>query len=53
MRKFFSIALYLILVSPIIPIAFLCWLAEKLEDSRVLGAWESKARKFAQKITGA
>lgn len=52
MRKFLSITFYLVLVSPIIPIAFLCWLFEKLENSKVLDAWESWARKVGRKVQG-
>ena len=52
MRKPLSIALYLVLVSPIIPIALLCWLFEKLENSNVLNSWELRARKLARKVTG-
>lgn len=45
-------AVYLLLVSPIIPIALLCWLGEKLEGSRLLMQWEAGARRLAKKVTG-
>ena len=53
MHKLSAKAIYLVLVSPLLPIVFLCWLFEKLDSSRALGAWESWARKLAKKVTGA
>ena len=53
MHKLSTQVIYLVLVSPLIPIIFLHWLLEKMGSSRVLGAWESWARKLAKKVTGA
>ena len=52
MRKLSAKLFYFTLVSPIIPIAVLCWLSEKLENSPVLIAWESWARSLTKKVTG-
>lgn len=52
MRKKAAQAMYLLLVSPIIPIALLCWLGEKLEGSRLLTQWEAAARRLTRKVTG-
>lgn len=53
MRKLSAKLFYFTLVSPIIPIALLCWLFEKLENSEALSAWESWARSLTKKVTGA
>ncbi|UVX31213.1 hypothetical protein A1j_00017 [Klebsiella phage VLCpiA1j] len=53
MRTAFAKLFYFILVSPIIPVALLCWLFEKLENSKALSAWESWARSLTKKVTGA
>lgn len=52
MRNLSARVFYFALVSPIIPIAILCWLSEKLENSKALTAWESWARKLTKKVTG-
>ena len=52
MRTTAAMAIYLLLVSHIIPIALLCWLGEKLEGSRLLMQWEAGARRLTRKITG-
>lgn len=52
MRTAFAKLFYFILVSPIIPIALLCWLFEKLENSAALITWESWARNLTKKVTG-
>lgn len=52
MRTTAAMAIYLLLVSPIIPIALLCWLGERLEGSRLLIQWEAGARRLTRKITG-
>lgn len=52
MRTKAAKAMYLLLVSPIIPLAFLCWLGEKLEGSRMLTQWEAGARRLTKKVTG-
>lgn len=52
MRKLSAKLFYFTLVSPIIPIAILCWLFEKLENSKALSAWESWARSLTKKVTG-
>jgi hypothetical protein len=52
MRKLSARVFYFILVSPIIPVALLCWLFEKLENSKALSAWESWARSLTKKVTG-
>lgn len=52
MRTFYAKAIYFTLVAPLIPIACLCWLFEKLNDNKALVAWESWAHKLAKKVTG-
>lgn len=52
MRKVSARVLYFALVSPIVPIAILCWVFERLENSKTLAAWESWARKLTKKVTG-
>ena len=52
MRTAFTKLFYFTLISPLIPIAALCWLSEKLENSSVLIAWESWARSLTKKVTG-
>ena len=52
MRTTFAKLFYFTLISPLIPIAFLCWMFEKLENSKVLNVWELRARKLARKVTG-
>lgn len=52
MRKLSAKLFYFTLVSPIIPIAILCWLFDKLENSKALSAWESWARSLTKKVTG-
>lgn len=52
MRNFFAKSFYFLLVAPIVPVAILCWVFEKAENSRALIAWESWARKLTKKVTG-
>lgn len=52
MRTAFAKLFYFTLISPLIPIACLCWLFEKLYDSKTLCAWESWARSLTKKVTG-
>lgn len=52
MRNFFAKSFYLLLVAPLIPVAILCWVFEKVENSKALAAWESWARKLTKKVTG-
>lgn len=52
MRTAFAKLFYFTLISPLVPIAFLCWLFEKLNDSKTLCAWESWARSLTKKVTG-
>ena len=53
MRNTFARVFYLLLVSPLIPIAILYWVLERLSNSKTLTAWESWASKLAKKVTGA
>lgn len=48
MRNVFAKVFYLLLVAPLVPLAILYWLLEKLGDSKTLIAWEH----WARKITG-
>lgn len=52
MRNFFAKAFYFILIAPLIPVAILCWMFEKIKSSSTLCAWEFWARKLAKKVTG-
>lgn len=52
MRNFFAKAFYFLLVAPLVPVAFLCWVFEKIENSKALIAWESWAHKLAKKVMG-
>ena len=52
MRKKLSHAVYLILVSPLIPVMLLLWALEHVGNSKFLSRWESGARKLAQKVRG-
>lgn len=52
MRTAFAKLFYFTLVSPLIPIACLFWLFEKLNASKTLCAWESWARSLTKKVTG-
>ncbi|CAD5239110.1 hypothetical protein HIIECEMK_00025 [Klebsiella phage vB_KqP-Goliath] len=52
MRTTFAKLFYTTLISPLIPIACLCWLFEKLNSSKTLCAWESWARNLTKKVTG-
>lgn len=52
MRNAFAIVFYFLLVAPLVPVAILCWVFEKVENSKVLSAWESWARKLVKKVTG-
>lgn len=53
MRNLFAKVFYFLLVAPLVPVAILCWVFEKVENSKALSAWESWARKLTGKITGA
>ncbi len=52
MHSLFAKAFYFLLVAPLVPIAFLCWVFDKVENSKALIAWESWARKLTKKVTG-
>ena len=52
MRTTFAKLFYSTLISPLIPIACLCWLFAKLDGSKTLCAWESLARSLTKKVTG-
>ena len=52
MRNVFAKVFYFMLVAPLVPAAILCWLFEKVENSKALAAWESWARKLTKKVTG-
>lgn len=52
MRKQLAKVFYFTLVAPLVPVAFLCWVFEKLNDSKALCAWESWARKLTKKVMG-
>ena len=52
MRNFFAKAFYFLLVAPLIPVAILCWMFEKINSSSTLSAWESWARKLTKKVMG-
>ena len=52
MRTAFAKIVYTTLISPLIPIAFLCWVFEKADNSKALAAWESWARKLTKKVKG-
>lgn len=52
MRNVFAKVFYLLLVAPLVPLAILYWLLEKLGDSKTLIAWESWARKLTKKVMG-
>lgn len=52
MRKKLSHGLYLILVSPLIPVMLILWALEHVENSKFLLRWESAAHKLAQKVRG-
>lgn len=52
MRNFFAKSFYSLLISPLIPVAILCWMFEKINSSSTLCAWESWARKLTKKVTG-
>ena len=52
MRNAFSRVFYFLLVSPLVPVAILCWVFEKVENSKALTALESWARKLTKKVTG-
>lgn len=38
---------YVLLISPLIPLAVLCWVFEKINKSKSLDRWESAARRAA------
>lgn len=50
MRNFLAKALYFLLVAPLIPVAILCWMFEKINSSSTLCAWESWASKLSKKV---
>ena len=52
MRKKLSHAVYLILVSPLIPVMLTLWALEYVENSKFLARWESNARKLAMRVRG-
>lgn len=52
MRNLFAKVFYFLLVAPLVPIAVLCWMFEKVENSKALITWESWARKLTKKVTG-
>lgn len=52
MRNLLAKVVYFLLVAPLVPVAILCWLFEKVENSAALIAWESWARKLTKNITG-
>lgn len=52
MRKKLSYLVYLMLVSPLIPVMLLIWALEYVENSKFLAQWESGARKLAQRVRG-
>lgn len=52
MRNVFAKVFYLLLVAPLVPLAILCWMFEKISSSSTLSAWESWARKLTKKVTG-
>lgn len=52
MRNAFAKVFYFLLVAPIVPVAILCCVFEKVANSKALLAWESWARKLVKKVTG-
>lgn len=52
MRSASAKVFYFLLVAPLVPVALLCWVFEKVENSKALTAWESWARKLTKKVTG-
>lgn len=52
MRNFFAKAFYFLLVAPLIPLAILCYLGEKLTEAKWPERWVDWAHKLAKKVTG-
>ena len=52
MRNAFARVFYFMLVVPLVPVAILCWVFGKLENSKALTAWESWARKLTKTVAG-
>lgn len=52
MRNAFARVFYFLLVAPLVLVAILCWVFEKVESSKALTAWESWAHNLTKKVTG-
>lgn len=50
--RYVACAIYIVLILPLIPLAGVCWLGDKLKEAKWPERWIDWARKLAKKVTG-